>query len=286
MKIKIISFAILFAMILLPVVSFAQVANAGAKSGSRMIYHNGPVMTGTSNVYMIWYGDWSGNTAKYILDFMIASLGGTSYFQINTTYPELSGAAPSGGLVYSGGVDDLYSHGNSLDQSDVDEIVTNSILTGQLPLDLRGIYIVLGALDVDMTGFVDGPCDLHGTVEVVGTQARYIFVPNSARYLNACASQFLGRNGELLPTPNNNLAADAMASWVAHGLNATVTNPQGNGWFDRSGLENSGKCEGTYGTTYTTPNGARANINLGGQNYLLQQNWINDRKGRCALSML
>ena len=26
-------------------------------------YHGGPVMTGVPNVYYIWYGNWSGNTA-------------------------------------------------------------------------------------------------------------------------------------------------------------------------------------------------------------------------------
>src|SRR4051794_21804899 len=30
-------------------------------------YHNGPVMLGTVNMYYIWYGDWSGNSAVDIL---------------------------------------------------------------------------------------------------------------------------------------------------------------------------------------------------------------------------
>src|SRR5215212_2933701 len=90
----------------------------GQKNTSKMLYHDGPVMTGTSNVYFIWYGDWSGNTAPQILGELVASLGGSSYFRINTTYPDGSGAAPSGGLVYSGAATDLYSHGYALGETD------------------------------------------------------------------------------------------------------------------------------------------------------------------------
>jgi hypothetical protein len=31
------------------------------------------------------------------------------------------------------------------------------------------------------------------------------------------------------------------------------------------------KCEWSFGTTYATPSGAKANMVLGGQNYLIQQ---------------
>ena len=34
--------------------------------GNGIYYHNGPVMLGTVNVYYIWYGNWSGNSAVNI----------------------------------------------------------------------------------------------------------------------------------------------------------------------------------------------------------------------------
>jgi hypothetical protein len=75
-----------------------------------------------------------------------------------------------------------------------------------------------------------------------------------------------------------------MASTIAHVLDGTVTNPAGSGWFDRYGLENADKCAGTFGQTYTTANGARANLRLGQRDFLIQQNWVNDRRGRCAMT--
>ena len=76
-----------------------------------------------------------------------------------------------------------------------------------------------------------------------------------------------------------------MASWIAHVLNETITDPLGTAWYDRNGLENSDKCEGTFGQVYTTSTGARANMRLGGRDYLIQQNWVNDKRGRCALGL-
>src|SRR5947209_1877572 len=40
-------------------------------------YHGGPVMLGTVNVYYIWYGNWSGNTATSILPTLVSDLGGS-----------------------------------------------------------------------------------------------------------------------------------------------------------------------------------------------------------------
>ena len=86
--------------------------------------------------------------------------------------------------------------------------------------------------------------------------------------------------------PNIDFAADGMVSTIAHALAASVTNPTGTGWFDRHGLENAAKCQGTFGTTYVTSyNGARANMRLGVRDFLIQQNWVNNpRKGYCGLS--
>src|SRR6185437_745920 len=47
------------------------------RQGSNGIsYHGGPVMTNGSNVYYIWYGNWSGNTATTILADLASSMGG------------------------------------------------------------------------------------------------------------------------------------------------------------------------------------------------------------------
>ena len=117
----------------------------------------------------------------------------------------------------------------------------------------------------------------------LGSDTRYAFVGNPNRCPLVAASQFFS-NGVQLPTPNNNLAADAMVSTVAQLLSRVITNPLGGAWFDRYGLENASKCVGQFGPTYATANGARANMKLGGRDYLIQQNWVMGRKEHCAMN--
>ena len=81
-----------------------------------------------------------------------------------------------------------------------------------------------------------------------------------------------------------------MVSNLAHALNGIVTNPAGSGWYDRYGLENTDKCQDAwgqpaFGPTYLTANGARANVRMGGLDYLIRQNWVNNRKARCAMAL-
>ena len=67
----------------------------GAPEGSRpsstdngIQYHGGLVMNDPHgfNVYLIWYGDWKNNTEPAIVTDFVKHLGGTAYFNINTSY--------------------------------------------------------------------------------------------------------------------------------------------------------------------------------------------------------
>jgi len=60
--------------------------NPNRPGNNGISYHGGPVMLGTTNVYYIWYGNWSGNSATTILTDLASSIGGSGYFNINTTY--------------------------------------------------------------------------------------------------------------------------------------------------------------------------------------------------------
>ena len=145
---------------------------------------------------------------------------------------------------------------------------------------------MLASADVSSTaaGFcVTSAQPYPGTGEAFGSEFRYAFVGNPTRCPSVAAPQFVAK-GTLLPTPNGSLAGDAMANTLAHVLSTTITNPRGTGWFDRYDLQNADKCDGQFGPTYLTSNGARANIKLGQRDYLIQQNWVNDKKGHCAMN--
>jgi len=286
--------AVALTMALCALPAFAQSVSGNqktqVKTDSKMAYHNGPIVTGVPEVYFVWYGTWDNNAdntaVQFILTDFLSNVGGSPYFQINAMYPNNIGGAPSGALFYSGAAVDRYSHGLELTASDIAGIVETQILTGALPLTPSGIYVVLASADVssNATGFCT-PSALphHGTGETLGTQFRYAFVGNPNRCPAVAAPQFFS-GGVQLPTPNQNLAADAMASTLAQLLSRVITNPTGGAWFDRYGLENAAKCEGQFGPTYATANGARANLRLGLNDYLIQQNWVLGRKEHCAMN--
>ena len=268
--------------------TLSPTATASTRTDRSIEYHNGRVLTGTQNVYLIWYGDWGARVYEQIvLADLVSGLGSSPYFQINQGYPDSTGQAPNGALNYGGGGLDAYSHSATLTEADVADVIANQFRTRQMVFDPRGIYVVLTSPDITLedgaTHFCQTCCNLHGDSVYAGSSFTYVFVGHPERCPAGCATQFANRI-----SPNGDYAVDAMASWLAAALSEVVTDPNNDAWYDRNGLENAEKCEGTYGTTYPVANlwgqSAVANVHLGRRDYLLQQNWVNEKKGHCAMS--
>jgi phosphate-induced protein 1 len=247
-------------------------------TGYGIVYHGGPVMHGTTNAYFIWYGNWSGNTATTILTDMISNFGGSPYYNINTTYGDSSGQSVMNSVHYAGAANDNYSRGTALSDADIQTIVASHIGGGQFPLDTNGIYFVLTSADVNETsGFCTQYCGWHTNGTINGADIKYSFIGNADRCLSGCAAQTTG--------PNGNAGADGMASIIAHEFEESTSDPDLNAWYDSTGAENGDKCAWTFGTEYTTGNGAKANMRLGSRDFLIQQNWLNTApSGSCVLS--
>lgn len=249
--------------------------------GNGIIYHGGPIMAGTINVYYIWYGNWStlaGTKAKTVLENLAANIGGSPYFNINTTYYDGSGSSVSNLVHYAGSADDSYSQGSNLSDAAVSKVVTLTMLQGRLPIDSNGVYFVLTSTDVSETsGFCTQYCGWHGYATMSGTNIKYAFVGNADRCLSACAEQPDS-------SPNGDPGVDGMASIIAHELEEAATDPNLNAWYDARGEEVGDKCAWTFGSVFAAGNGSLANLNLGGLDYLIQQNWVNAAGGYCALS--
>lgn len=249
----------------------------GGGTSNGIDYHGGPVILGTTRVYYIWYGSWSGNTATMILTDFASSIGGLPYFNINTTYYNGSNIHVSNSVSYAGSTTDNYSRGTKLTDADIQAIVSDAITSGRLTNDSNGAYFVLTSKDVaESSGFCTQYCGWHTYGTLSGTNIKYAFVGNADRCPSACAAQ--------TTSPNSNAGADAMASVIGHELEEMVTDPNLNAWYDRRGYENADKCAWTFGTTSTASNGSLYNMTLGARQYLIQRNWVNASGGYCAQS--
>src|SRR5713226_183049 len=230
-------------------------AAAGGGGGSAMVYRGGPLILDTVNVYYIWYGNWSGNSATTILTDLASNIGGSPYFNINTTYFNGSNAYVSNSVHYVNSSTDNYSHGTSLSDANIQAVVNDAITSGRLPKDTNGVYFVLTSADVTASsGFCTQYCGWHTHGTIAGSDIKYAFIGNPDRCPSACEAQTTG--------PNGNAGADGMASIIAHELEEAVTDPDLNAWYDRRGAENADKCAWTFGATYATGNGALANMPL------------------------
>jgi hypothetical protein len=202
------------------------------------------------------------------------TIGESPYFNINATYEDSNNHPVSNVVQLSGSAINSYSHGHTLSQADIAEIVSDAILQNHLPngADPNGMYFVLTSADVTVDGYCDEFCAWHDWMLIGGQTIKFAFVgnPMGCPTPGACAQQ-------VESSPNDNPAADAMASLIVHELNATATDPRFDGWFDPDTLENADKCAWLFSPMYTAPNGSLANIHLGSgptfRHYLLEANW-------------
>jgi hypothetical protein len=163
--------------------------------------------------------------------------------------------------------------------------VAEAISAGDFPSDTQGLYFVLTDAKTKLGGFCTSYCGWHTNGSIGGQNIKYSFVGNPATQCpRSCSVQST--------SPNGNAGADGMASVIMHELEEAATDPDVSGtgglkygwWDDATGMENGDKCAWTFGTTYTTGNGSMANMKLGARDYLIQQNWVNDAGGYCAVS--
>lgn len=226
------------------------VGQAGKPGGNGITNHGGPIISGTVNVYYIWYGNWSGNSATTILTDFANSIGGSPYFHINTSYTGVSGA-----VAYAGSTTDSYSQGTSLSDAQIQTVVSSAITSGRLPKDTNAVYFVLTSSDVTASsGFCTQYCGWHTHGTISSSDIKYSFVGNPDRCPSACEAQSVG--------PNGNAGADGMASIIAHELEEAASDPDLNAWYDSSGAENADKCAWTFGSESTASNGAKYNMTV------------------------
>jgi hypothetical protein len=272
--------------------------NAPKPVSNQMLYHGGPVMTHSNSVYVIYYGTFPATTEPVIDDFMFG-LSGTSALAVNSTYTDMATptahAVPNyytftkpigtripnsvNGSVYW----DDYSQGKQLGNNDIPKIVGNAIgNAGKLPINQDAVYLVVTAPDVKISGFCTSFCAYHTTSTSIasGFHIRYALIPDPTQRCTGCNGGIAVYND--LTTPNGDMGADTMTDDIMHELSETLTDPDINAWYTKSGAENADLCNYIYGTTSTDANGAHYNITFGGKNFLIQLLWANTGVGACS----
>src|SRR5258706_7004702 len=224
--------------------------------GNGISYHGGPVMTGTPNIYFIWYGNtgWPTSSANSILTNFAQSDGGSPYYNINTTYYNGSNVHLSNAAHFAGSQARSETYGSSLSDAQIQQIVADTN-----PTDTNAVYFVLTGPDVRASsGFCSQYCGWHTHGLIGGLDIKYSFVGDAA---TQCPSGCMAQT----TSPNGDAGADGMASVMAHEFEEATSDPDLNAWYDTRGAENADKGAWTFGTESTAGNGSKYNVVLGGK---------------------
>lgn len=269
----------------------------GGGGGTGISYHGGPVLQAATKVVAVYWansaiylnGPIPGSTGGGASDgslvgFFLRNLGGSAYFNINTTYTNGSGKAIANVVNYVGfwaNNTNAPSGTQSVSDASMLAMLQSGFTSGKLSYDANTLYVIFTAGTVNLGGgFGTQYCAYHwyGNLTLNG-QSKWVLysaMPYDYAYANACTAN--------AASPNNDPGADAEVNTLAHEIEETTTDMYLSAWYDSRGYENADKCAWNFGAYYTTPNGGIANIKVGGKDFLVQQNWINAGSGGCRLS--
>lgn len=272
--------------------------NIWPPSPGPIVRRTGPVMLGTPNIYLIWYGDWSNSKGKSITNDFFHDIDGSDWLMMSADYwmstnviDNLTQTRPvfvSGHVNLAQSIDVGYALGKNLGQDGAKQVVSDAITQQRLPLDTNGIYYVLTSADVQegvWGGFCNGYCGWHDHQSVMGQDIKFVFVGDpQLQCQNGCTMQNRYEALGADHSPNDDWGTDAMLSVVAHELTETLTDPDINAWYDQSVYENADMCAWRFEPVFKTDSGSYANVHMGDHDYLIQENWVLDESGgHCAL---
>jgi len=273
-------------------------ANAAGGGGGNtgIFYHGGPVLQGGTNVVAIYWASapiYNGGPAAGTIGagsqdgsnvgYFLSNLGGSPYFNINSTYTDGAGAKILNSVNYTGYWANnaaVPANGVTVTDAQMVAMLQSGLDAGKITYNASTVYSIFTAGTVNLGGgFGSQYCayHTHGTVTVGGTAKNILYaaMPYDYAYPSGCTAN--------VASPNGDPAADAEVNTLAHEIEETTTDMMGNAWYDRRGYENADKCAWKWGTTYTTGNGGVANMKLGTKDFLVQQNWVNVGSGGCVL---
>ena len=260
-------------------------------SGNGIDYHGGPIIY-TQKVAAIYWSNATiypggpapgtngpGSADGSLVGFFMSHLGGSPYYNINTTYYDGGGTHVQNSVTYTqywAANTNVPLPGQPVLDSQIQAQIVAGFTSGKLTYDPSTLYLVFTDVLVNLGGgFGTVYCAYHGNFTWNGNDVKFGAMPHDIDFFDCNA---------LTGSPNNDPAADAEVNTLAHETEETNTDEDLNAWYDASGNENADKCAWTFGATYTTQNGSTANMNLGGKDFLVQQNWVNANGGSCRLS--
>lgn len=236
-------------------------STARTRGGSNLSYHGGATITKAHVVAIFWGPSWSsGDPISTSLAGYIAAYGGSGEYHVITQYSGIQSTSLGTGVVY--------------DSSTPPTNVTDAAIQGEVSklfpnADTSTVYeVFLPKTSYSSDGSATscgGPalqyCAYHGNyTNAAGQDVKYGSMP----YPSCAGCQGTGFND-----------IQNFEHFISHETREAVTDPDGTGWWDRSGNEADDKCAWSP-TPFTD---ATVGKNADGSAYAYQYEWSNANSG-------
>ncbi len=244
-----------------------------AQAGNNLVYGGGPVMTGTTNAYAIFWEPGNNVSANYnaLIKRYFGDIGGSPLYQIANQYTQTGGGYPSNAVLAGSWVDtQAYPETPVLD-SDLQAEVTHAQQVNGWQSGIDNIFFVFTGRGEDIcTDSSQSQCASNTFCayhNYFGTNTIYAAMPYAASFSCNPGS-----------SPNND-DADQTINVTSHEQMEAATDPLLNAWLDSSGQEIGDKCAWTFGSL----NSQGADVVWNNDPYIVQEEWDNNSSA-CSLT--
>ncbi len=235
-----------------------------------------------------------GSDDNSLVGYYLNNLGGSPYWNINTTYYDMNGRyrdyvnnfadyasywAANSGAPHSGDV---------VTGDDMVNLLETGFQTRAIKYEPNTLYMIFTGPGVNLGGGFSSTdlqyCAFHaGYQRANGKIVQLAALPYQADFTPAHSAGgyiCVPQNG----APNGDPGADGAVSGMTHEFEEAATDPATiNGftsWYDINDEENADKCAYTYGKVSNNGSGFW-NIKIGNKPFLVQRNWANLKHQRC-----
>ncbi|HXL86542.1 MAG TPA: hypothetical protein VN927_05000, partial [Gemmatimonadaceae bacterium] len=277
--------------------------------GSDNIYSNGPRPGSIGG----------GEEDRSLVGYFLNNLGGSSYWNINSTYYDLVDGGRRNFVRNSMDYDSFWApsfnaphSGKKVSLNDMVNLIEAGFASRALKYDPNTLYMIFTGPGVNLGGGFSRKilqyCAFHTAYWYTdGSRlVQFAAMPYDADFNPDHPFKYRGSDGKihyaictfLTKGANGDLGADATVSAMAHETEENATDPvtlypnaKGGfdgffaGWFDINFNENGDKCAYIYGPTLTRNRLDLWNLDIGRKHFLVQQNWSNVRPQGCLTGL-
>lgn len=255
-----------------------------SRGAGNLKYHGGPVEH-TNKTYAIYWVP-SGYTTQSgyssVINQFFTDVAADSGKTSNVYYTGTQYSDGSGNVQYSSSFGGSYTDTSALPASGCSDSDTSVCLSdAQLQTEIEK--------DITAAGWTPGPTTefflftAKGIGSCAGSSCAFTQYCAYHSWIGSGSSEILYANmpyADTVPAacdagqhPNGN-DADATINVTSHEHNETITDENGNAWYDSAGYEDGDKCAWIFGSA-SGSNGAEYNQTINGHHYYLQEEYSN-----------